>query len=463
MTRRSATRRPVPPSALLLCAALTLGGRGPAAAASPPWPTLQQNAAHTGYVPATLDVPRVAFLWEHTFGTLALNPVAADEGRVFVSEYGFFNTPRLYARAAPSGEPLWEAEFGPIHATGAPSVVAGTVYLATNNHNRDSYLWAFAADSGAERFSSPIAAQWDHYGAPTVFGGMVYAQGGYYGGLYAFDAESGSERWFSGLANYDEWSPAVDEAFVYAYLGDDEEGAGLFVLRRQGGTLAAALVDLGFEWTGWSMETSPLLGAAGAVFVVQGGRLLRFDVTAGRLDWQLAAGFTGQPAYAGGVLYVVADGALHAREAVGGALLWEWRPPAGDALDSHVLVTDAEVVAASANVTYIVDLQTATNVAAFPAGGQLALAEDRLFIAGARGRLVVLSAPSCGPSGDVDGDGERSVADAEAAFGIALGAVVPTAAEAVRADCNGDGRVTAGDAQAIWAAVFGAGACAAAR
>ncbi len=70
-----------------------------------------------------------------------------------------------------------------------------------------------------------------------------------------------------------------------------------------------------------------------------------------------------------------------------------------------------------------------------------------------------LGAEFCRRHGDVDGNGALTAADAQLAFGFALGVVEPTAEQRCAADCNGDNRVTAADAQGIFGAVLGTGTC----
>lgn len=61
----------------------------------------------------------------------------------------------------------------------------------------------------------------------------------------------------------------------------------------------------------------------------------------------------------------------------------------------------------------------------------------------------------CLNTGDVNGSGDMTAADAQMAFYIVLGLIQPTYIEACAADCNGSGDVTAADAQAIFYVVLG--------
>ncbi len=67
--------------------------------------------------------------------------------------------------------------------------------------------------------------------------------------------------------------------------------------------------------------------------------------------------------------------------------------------------------------------------------------------------------PACRNTGDANGDGSISSGDAQIAFYIALGAIIPTYTEECAADCNGDGVVSSGDAQQIFYAGLGVGSC----
>ncbi len=71
---------------------------------------------------------------------------------------------------------------------------------------------------------------------------------------------------------------------------------------------------------------------------------------------------------------------------------------------------------------------------------------------------ICLSSP-CIHSGDVNGDGSITAADAQMAFYITLSMITPTVTEECAADCDGDGNVTAGDAQQIFYVIFGSEFC----
>ncbi len=65
----------------------------------------------------------------------------------------------------------------------------------------------------------------------------------------------------------------------------------------------------------------------------------------------------------------------------------------------------------------------------------------------------------CIHHGDVNFSSIHTAADAQMAFSITMGTLVPTYLERCAADCDGDGGVTAGDAQSIFYIVMGYGSC----
>lgn len=64
---------------------------------------------------------------------------------------------------------------------------------------------------------------------------------------------------------------------------------------------------------------------------------------------------------------------------------------------------------------------------------------------------------ACFHHGDVNGDGVLTSSDAQMAFQIAMGTLIPTEEQACAADCDGSDLVTAGDAQSIFMMVLGMG------
>src|SRR5262249_46350421 len=155
--------------------------------------------------PVTPTLTRFQLLWQRNFG-IPLNPVSAGDGHVFVTGITYFssNSP-LYALDAHTGATIWSTNFGAVFSVNPPSYAYGYVYVQTGDHASDTWLHAFDGTTGERLFKSAHEAQWERYYAPTIADGKVYVNGGYYGGMYAFDALTGGQLWFHDLPQYDQW------------------------------------------------------------------------------------------------------------------------------------------------------------------------------------------------------------------------------------------------------------------
>lgn len=373
-------------------------------AAAEPWPTYQYDASHSGHVPIGLDPSKITLRWEKAVGDgKPLNPVAVGDGKLFVSTIGYFNDAGLYVYDAETSAELWRVKYGSVYSVNPPAYDDGIVYIQTGNHGGNTFLRAYAAGTGALVFQAAHSAQWERYFTPTIVDDTVYIDGGYYGGMYAFDKHDGTQRWFTGLPQYDQWTPAVDANYAYAYVG--EYSPGVYALNRATGTLAFMIPDDNFQWNGWSMNLAPVLGGMGDLIAIHDGRLIRFDVVNRSIAWELKRNFTGQPAVAHGVIYAVDSGALTAWDQQTHALLWSWAP-SGERVVGPLLVTDTHVLAPCELSTHAVDLSSHQSQWRYAATGSLALGDRAILIARSDGKLSVFEAGPP-PDGDADGVADR--------------------------------------------------------
>jgi len=352
------------------------------------WTTYQGNATHTGYNPVSMDTHVFQELWTKTVSSAALNPVTAGQGQVFVTTNAYFGIEQAKSLDARTGAELWSRDFGAIHSVNPPAYANGTVYLQTGGH-ADSFLYALDAATGSVQYRTAYLNQWSHYFAPVIVGPSVYVAGGYYGGMYAFKTTDLSQRWFAALNQYDQFTPAVKDTFVYAYTGSYQPK--LTVTSANTGAIAYEIADPGFVWDGWSMNTAPTLGGASNVLATNGGRLISFSLSSRSIGYALAGSFRGQPTVANGVVYVANGAQVEARNESDGSLQWSWAPPEGQPTGPMIATQNLLLVSTAAN-TYAVDLATHAQVWAYPAGGSLALsAQGILFIAQSSGKLSAVS------------------------------------------------------------------------
>jgi hypothetical protein len=353
------------------------------------WPTYQADQQHTGYVPVSLDPEDFSLRWVQSFSNL--KPVSATAGRVFVTTSSSINC--LDAR---DGEILWSQPASCHHQA---TYAYGYVYVQTDQHS-PGYLRAFDADTGGQIFASTFSQQWDTWWAPVVYDGSIYIAGGYYGGINGYNAFDGTKQWFRSLNQYERWTPAAQGDYVYAYLGESCSGcnnAGLSIIDRKYGTIAAFIRDSGFDWHGWSMNLAPVIGSLNDVLVIQDGRLLSFDTQNKTIAWEIPGGFGGMPSVAEGVVYVVRNGILEARDEATGDFVWSWTPPEGS-LKSPVIVTQTHVIACTSANTYTIELLGRDSDWSYPASGYLSLGNDTLYIAGGDGVLTAIATPEYVPA-----------------------------------------------------------------
>jgi outer membrane protein assembly factor BamB len=248
-------------------------------------------------------------------------------------------------------------------------------------------MYGFDSSDGTPVFKRAFDSQAERYLAPTVDNGVVFEDGGYFGGMYAFDANVGTQSFYTMLQQYDEWTPAVDANYAYAYVGGPGSSPGqLSMVDRNTGTLVASIMDPSFHWHGYSMFSAPVLGQPGTVFAVNVGNptansLLDFDTNAQTIRWQVAGGYTGNPAYGASVLYAVNSSPyrLEARSESDGTLLWSWAPQplrSETGFVGDVLATNNLVFVSTNTTTYAISQSTHEPVWSIPIPGRLALSAN---------------------------------------------------------------------------------------
>lgn len=355
-----------------VAAALCLG----AAHAATEWTQYQGNASHTGSLDITVDTTFTKS-WSLDIG--AINPVAAVNGMVYASTQGYFSGQKLLALDAATGQQVWSKDFGGVYSVNPPSYAGGTVYLQTGNHSSDSWFRGYDALTGQLVAKAPFSAQWERYQAPTIVDDVAYVNGGGYGGAYAFDLKTGEQKWFTGLPQYDGWTPAVDDTRVVAHMAGS-----LYVMDRETGTIQQTIKDSSYSWSGYTASPSPIL-VGDMAYVVSSGYLRQFDLSAGVQTWALS-GVVGQAAIDGDEIFALRNGTLSSINAATGVTNWMWEDPMTSQFGNEVLVTDNLVfVSGSSGKSFAIDRKTRDVVATFSESGRFSFGNDTLYIAGSHG------------------------------------------------------------------------------
>jgi len=339
------------------------------------WKTHQGNATHTGYTPHILDAEDFSLNWDKEFASSGvLNPVTASGDQVFVSNNVHFGNQEISALDAVTGESQWQLSYPDIHSINAPSFDQGNVYFQTGGHN-DSFIRSVNSETGELNFESPYGNQWSRYLAPTIFDGDVYIAGGYYGGVYAFDGTSGAQQWFNAGPQYDNFTPSVDENYVYAFTTQ------LDIFDRVSGELSKTIAFPDFSWSGYSVGVATMLSPLNNVIINQNGNLVVFNTDAETILWQrVGGGYTGQPSVGNAIVYAIGNGSLYAINELSGVNEWIL---GNHTYQSNIIVTKTHILVGDANNTYAIDKVTQSEDWSYPAAGHLSLSADgTLYIAG---------------------------------------------------------------------------------
>lgn len=344
-------------------------------AGAPNWETVQGNAQHTGFVPVTLVPSVFNERWRMTASAVGANlhqynPIATGGGQIYVSSSAAYGSSgsELSAYRESDGRKVWTQSFGNLAypSVNAPAYANSKVYMAAGQQGNGS-MYAFDAASGKELFKSAMPGQFPTYLAPTLFNGSVYSNGGTFGGLYSFSADTGVRNFVTTLAQQDRWTPAVSLNGVYAYVGgalrviDPATGLVRFSLGEQ--------VSSGFS------VAVPVVGEDGFVFVKQ----LAFNTLAKTIAWTSDGVYGYNSAYGNRTLFAANSktGELEARTDSTGALLWKWALPSDDGpFASDVLLTNNLVFVSSSTKTYAIDRVSHATVWTYPLGGSLALSAN---------------------------------------------------------------------------------------
>lgn len=360
------------------------------------WAGYQGNAGHTGLVPVTVSPSAFTLRWTYEAPAVdgrqsTLSDVVTGNGKLYFSTGPYWDASaaghQLFALNEHDASQAWIHDFGNLYyaTTNPPAYADGKVFLSAGSQ-QSTAMFAFDAASRAQLFSTPTASQWEQYLAPVVFDGSLYSEGGTYGGMQAFDAATGTQRWFVSLSQVDGWTPAVDAAHAYVYLGNQ-----LQVIDRLTG---ATLARIPGPKSGWPTGLTPLLGAPDSVIVAGSETLSGFDTATQTLRWKVDGSFHAGPAYDGKVVYALRDKtlALEARNEADGSLAWRWAPPlAAQRWMGNVLLTNNLVFVSTDEATYAIDRASHMPVWTYPVAGKLSMSANGILYINSTSSIVAVN------------------------------------------------------------------------
>ncbi|MCL1046519.1 PQQ-binding-like beta-propeller repeat protein [Shewanella electrodiphila] len=360
-----------------------------------PWSSLQGNASHNGLNVVDIDVDNLSERWTIDIPLnidlysdklmIADNYVLLTGSQI--ENYGF---KELVSFNALDGTTAWQRTYQ-VDAITPAAYSDGKVYFQTGGHS-DSFLRALDINSGDLVFKSAYENQWTRYAAPTIFEDGVYVGGGYYGGVYRFDANSGEEIWFREQDNLYNWTPTVDNNSVYMLDND------LHIIDKENGELVESIA---IEDNSINGETA-VLGLENDLFLSDNNELIAIDLSTKSIKWNKVAGYADGISVGAGEVYVINHGVINALDSRDGSLLWAWEADNNQFLASNIVVSNSLLFVSDNSMTYALDLDTHQELWSIAKGGMLSLgSEGALYILDHQNRK--LTAIDVG--GDVDDDG----------------------------------------------------------
>lgn len=352
------------------------------------WSTYGGTASHGNYVPASFDPTRFSRRWTQAGGVWnePLAALAHDGGLVFTTHAAKSSGQLdVVAISEESGKEVWRTSLGTLTRTqshvNAPAAANGKVYVTSTGEG--SGLWVFDQRTGVLLSKIAFVAQWGTYMSPTVFGTDVYTSSGYIEGLSKIDTIAGKQAWFAPLTTYGGWTPAADSNYAYGYVGGS-----LQAFRAAGGNAEFKIADPSSGSSPVRDSRVPVLSDKQMAYVTENGRLVAFDLASRSRAWVVDGRIDSMPAYAKGVLYVLAgDRAVEARAADTGGLLWTAKIDATEVLPGQtfreLVVSDNLIFASNESMTVAIDMTSRKIVWQEKRGGRLSISS--------RGVLYIMS------------------------------------------------------------------------
>jgi putative pyrroloquinoline-quinone binding quinoprotein len=364
------------------------------------WQMFQANAAHTGYVPATLNASNFSTRWRwHDPNGNTITTLVSANGNVYFSNDCAIsttfcknnNTKNVYALAENDASEFWHINFnaslGNVGHTNPPAFGGNKVFIAATIDG-GPYLTALDASNGAVLDQQIYQPTGTSYLAPTLDSGAVYVPTNT---VSSFPINGGPAIWSTAGNNVNfpyggNWTPAVDANYVYTF----STLAGLAVIDKASGAILNNIHESGtYNHASDSVQGAPIIGSNDTVFTVS--ELLGFgDQRENRIgnfhtaspygeNWVKTGAFATQPALANDVLYVASlvPLQLQARSAATGDIVWSWAPPAGETdFYGNVVATDNIVFVSTTKKVYAISLSTHQSVWDYWRAGNLAVSKN---------------------------------------------------------------------------------------
>ncbi len=355
------------------------------------WPGFQYNAQYTGYNDRDQITVPLTLYWSKRVQPRSLCQPTVVGDRLAWSSVGFRDT--LYPDAgvgcvdARSGDSLWGYSFTRNDVVDLSQVLYhdGDVYFQIE-YGPGSRLWCCDLESGQVRWKAPYVNQVGRHLTPQVAKGIVVMNGGKHSGMYGFDAVTGAWKWHATMSTDKEWAPAICNDTVYTYQFVSFGAHDLFTGTRFWNKPVPDSMNPQPVSGQDLLRTGPCIDTVNRLAYLSGqGGVYGFDLDTRSYLWKRDWVYWWQLRNLNVVSYdtiaVFVDmgkpGPLIACGGRNGEVIWE----IPDTLfQYHPVAANGLVFAAGDSTTIAVDILTGKKVWSCDIGGELAIANNSLYI-----------------------------------------------------------------------------------
>lgn len=367
--------------------ALVVCTSAPVARGDNTWSQFHGDAGRTAFVDTSLDAGRFAPAWSTPLDFEQDRPfswtnigLASDGQRVFLTDYDDINYVRTFYSLAydvTTGAKLWQTALPGSDYTvaGAPAYSGGSVYVNRAGDSQPNLtadypkLFSVDAATGKVNFATPYQAQFGVDRTPMPSGNQVFSGAGYYGGMNAYDAATGSTQWSLPL-NYipaDVWT-AVDNKDVYV-------NSNLY-------DRVTAAPDGQFVDPNYQFLLSPVVSGAERFFIasVAGNAYVAFDAATRQIVWEHPTSDHIDDAAVGTneIALNIGGSSIDVLDRHTGATEFTWS--SGAQINQVMILTDNYLFVNSGLYVYAIDLKTGLTAWSAAADGEMALVDGYLIV-----------------------------------------------------------------------------------
>jgi outer membrane protein assembly factor BamB len=383
---------------------------------APDWHTVQGSAAHTGYVPVTLNPANFSprWLWRSPDPENipeVLEPVTSA-GKVFTIAAPAPNihiTPVLFALDEATGAVAWQqpipdpssdsSSFG-LGPLIPPAIAGDNIYVARTVNALpplEGRFVSFGVADGTPLFSPQNFPELPAEFGDFILGGMTWIRAGYMtprDGSMLLNVNHDGVRSFVALDQVTGERTAVWESC--ALEPDHTQFAGAIAVDENDISYVATNSGLLMPDTCETIASAVPLGNGmgpavvpdtSDVIAVGQGNVVNFDTAAQAVKWSASAtetdAYFGSPAIAGPTIYVQNNKRmrLEARRESDGEVLWTWQAPWSDdsSFFGNAVATQNLVFVSTRKAVYAIDTTTHAAVWLYPYPGKLAISASGIL------------------------------------------------------------------------------------